>query len=67
MKSKFRIDWEKYATSMQQCAEWGMKSVELLFPRLRGTSVYKEYGKWRTCLPVYIFFVIIRHEWWGFT
>jgi len=39
------ISVKRQATSMRQLAEWGMRAVESLFPRLKDTMVYEEYSK----------------------
>jgi hypothetical protein len=41
------IAMRREATSMRQCAEWGMRAVQLSFPRLKDTMTYEEHGERR--------------------
>ena len=41
------IEERREATSMRQCAEWGMRAVQSSFPRLKHTMTYEEYGERR--------------------
>ncbi len=41
------IAMRREATSMRQCAEWGMRAVQSSFPRLKDTMTYEEYGERR--------------------
>ena len=38
---------KREATSMRQCAEWGMRAVQSSFPRLKDTMTYEENGERR--------------------
>ena len=39
------IAMKREATSMRQCAEWGMRAVQSSFPRLKDTLSYEEHGE----------------------
>ena len=38
---------KREATSMRQCAEWGMRAIQSSFPRLKDTMTYEENGERR--------------------
>ena len=40
------------ATSMHQFAEWGMRSVQASFPRLKDRFIYEEYGERRLIMKM---------------
>lgn len=44
------ISVKKAATNMRQSAEWGMRTVQASFPRLKDTLVYEEYDERRIIL-----------------
>jgi hypothetical protein len=49
-----RLDLQRkpQATSMRQAAEWGMRAVQSLFPRLKDTLVYEDTGEHRILMKM---------------
>jgi hypothetical protein len=46
------IQRQRQATSMRQAAEWGMRTIQSSFPRLKDTFVYEDTGERRILMKM---------------
>ena len=47
-------------TSMQQSAEWGMRSLQASFPRLKGRFIFEKFGERRVILKMMVLLYNLR-------
>ena len=48
------------ATSMRQSADWGMRALQVSFPRLKDRFIYEEYGKRRVMFKMILLLFNLR-------
>ena len=48
------------ATAMRQSAEWGMRSLQASFPRLKGRFIFEKFGERRVILKMMVLLYNLR-------